>query len=427
MTKIHSATTLIIAMSFSLWSLSSHALTMEQAWTAAKATNPDYKIKQLQQTQNQFDTGIARSVLLPDLSTTASKTWADHDQNSTPGYTITLSQSIWDSRSWVELDQAQAQVVYAQLDVKKEQNRLAYNVIDAYFKVAQAQVSVNIAHEQHQDALHLLTLTQKKYQAGLILSTEVDDANTNVFGAYSDLLSRQSVLAEKQAILAELINQPPQQVDEINSHHFHRPPLQKNTKQQWLKLAQDNSPNLLAAQQKLHQSKLTVKQQQVEYYPNLSGNISYSNDFNGHSDDLSTSITLKVPLDLNGKIRSQVGKAKVGVQIAQQQLRQVELDLTNDINTRFNQLDLDWQRVDIGSKKLQADLKALKTKQIIYTSGTDGTTALDIIQIQEKAYKSKESLQDLLYTYWLHRIQLLSLTGQLNDKSIVQLSQALQQ
>ncbi len=119
MTKIHSATTLIIAMSFSLWSLSSHALTMEQAWTAAKATNPDYKIKQLQQTQNQFDTGIARSVLLPDLSTTASKTWADHDQNSTPGYTITLSQSIWDSRSWVELDQAQAQVVYAQLDVKK--------------------------------------------------------------------------------------------------------------------------------------------------------------------------------------------------------------------------------------------------------------------------------------------------------------------
>ncbi len=180
------------------------------------------------------------------------------------------------------------------------------------------------------------------------------------------------MLAEKQAILAKLINQPPQQVDEINSHHFHRPPLQKNTKQQWLKLAQDNSPNLLAAQQKLHQSKLTVKQQQVEYYPNLSGNISYSNDFNGHSDDLSTSITLKVPLDLNGKIRSQVGKAKVGVQIAQQQLRQVELDLTNDINTRFNQLDLDWQRVDIGSKKLQADLKALKTKQIIYTSGTDG-------------------------------------------------------
>ncbi|KJG58335.1 membrane protein [Photobacterium kishitanii] len=427
MTKAHLVTTLIISTSLTLWSLSSHALTINQAWTAAKNTDPNYKIKQLEQTQSQFDTGIANSELLPDLSATAGKRWSTHEQNTTPSYTVTLEQSIWDSRSWIALDQAQAEVVYAQLELKKEQNRLAYDVIDAYFKLAQAQVAVDIRQEQHQDALHLFTLTKKKYQAGVILSTQVDDANTNVFGAYSELLSQQSLLAEQQATLAKLINQPPQQVDEINSHHLHRPPLQKNTKQQWLKLAQDNSPNLLAAQQQLRKAQLAVKQQQANYYPNLSGNISYSNDFNGHSDNLSTGITLSVPLDLNGKIRSQVGKAKVGVQIAQQQLRQVELDLTNDINTRFNQLDLDWQRVDIGGKKLQADLKALKTKQIIYTSGTAGTTALDIIQIQEKTYKSKESLQDLLYTYWLHRIQLLSLTGQLNDKVIAQLSQALQQ
>ncbi|OBU13864.1 hypothetical protein AYY19_07170 [Photobacterium aquimaris] len=427
MTKVRIVITLIMTAGLSCWSLTSHAITINQAWIAAKNTNPSYKIKQLEQEQSQFDTKVAKSALLPDLSATAGKTWSDHDATQPSGYTVTLNQSIWDSRSWLALDQAQAEVVYAQLELKKEQNRLAYGVIDAYFKLAQAQVAVGITREQHQDALHLLTLTQKKYQAGIILSTEVDDANTNVFGAYSDLLSQQSLLAEQQAILAKLINQPPQHVDEINSQNLHRPPLQKNTKQQWLKLAQDNSPDLLAAQQQLRQAKLAVKQQQADYYPNLSGNISYSNDFNGHSDNLNTGITLNVPLDLNGKIRSQVGKAKVGVHIAQQQLRQVELDLTNDINTRFNQLDLDWQRVDIGSKKLQADLKALKTKQIIYTSGTDGTTALDIIQIQEKVYKSKESLQDLLYTYWLHRIQLLSLTGQLNDKTIVQLSQALQQ
>ncbi len=177
--------------------------------------------------------------------------------------------------------------------------------------------------------------------------------------------------------------------------------------------------------QNVKRQQLAVDRAQAGYYPTVNGSVGYSNNFDNSSEGMSASLGVSVPIDLNGAIKTKVSQSKLELQIAKQRLRKVELNLENNVKTRFNQLALDWKRVEMGVEKVKFDEKALKTKEILFDSGADGTTVLDIINVQDKVYRSKEDLQQLLYQYWLNRIELLKLTGQLNDQTITQISQAL--
>ncbi|WP_318442885.1 TolC family protein [Photobacterium leiognathi] len=402
----------------------SFALTIDQAWAAAKQTSPDYRIKQLEESKSQYGVSLSKSALLPSLQGSASSGW-NKDRGSSNGYNISLTQSIWNSQNWSALDQSQVDVVIAKIAITKAKNTLAEELIQAYFALAQAQRSLAIAEQQHKDSQQLLSLTEQRYKAGLIMSTGIDDAKAQVISTETTVLQRQSDLVEKQSALAIVINQTPDRVNEIDSQNLHQPALALNDEKAWLNKAKNNSPELLTEIQNVKRQQLAVDQAQAGYYPTVNGSVGYSNNFDNNSEGMSASLGVSVPIDLNGAIKTKVSQSKLELQIARQRLRKVELNLENNVKTRFNQLALDWKRVEMGVEKVKFDEKALKTKEILFDSGADGTTVLDIINVQDKVYRSKEDLQQLLYQYWLNRIELLKLTGQLNDQTITQISQAL--
>ncbi|WP_305819068.1 TolC family protein [Photobacterium leiognathi] len=414
----------LLSISLGLVCTQSFALTIDQAWTAAKQTSPDYRIKQLEESKSQYGVSLSKSALLPSLQGSASSGW-NKDRGSSNGYNISLTQSIWNSQNWSALDQSQVDVVIAKIAITKAKNTLAEELIQAYFALAQAQRSLTIAEQQHKDSRQLLSLTEQRYKAGLIMSTGIDDAKAQVISTETTVLQRQSDLVEKQSALAIVINQTPDRVNEIDSQNLHQPALALNDEKAWLNKAKDNSPELLTEIQNVKRQQLAVERAQAGYYPTVNGSVGYSNNFDNSSEGMSASLGVSVPIDLNGAIKTKVSQSKLELQIAKQRLRKVELNLDNNVKTRFNQLALDWKRVEMGVEKVKFDEKALKTKEILFDSGADGTTVLDIINVQDKVYRSKEDLQQLLYQYWLNRIELLKLTGQLNDQTITQISQAL--
>ncbi|WP_318486405.1 TolC family protein [Photobacterium leiognathi] len=414
----------LLSLSLGLVCTQSFALTIDQAWTAAKQTSPDYRIKQLEESKSLYGVSLSKSALLPSLQGSASSGW-NKDRGSSNGYNISLTQSIWNSQNWSALDQSQVDVVIAKIAITKAKNTLAEELIQAYFALAQAQRSLTIAEQQHKDSQQLLSLTEQRYKAGLIMSTGIDDAKAQVISTETTVLQRQSDLVEKQSALAIVINQTPDRVNEIDSQNLHQPALALNDEKAWLNKAKDNSPELLTEIQNVKRQQLAVDRAQAGYYPTVNGSVGYSNNFDNNSEGMSASLGVSVPIDLNGAIKTKVSQSKLELQIAKQRLRKVELNLENNVKTRFNQLALDWKRVEMGVEKVKFDEKALKTKEILFDSGADGTTVLDIINVQDKVYRSKEDLQQLLYQYWLNRIELLKLTGQLNDQTITQISQAL--
>lgn len=399
------------------------AITLEQAWQAAKTADPTYMQAQIQSQISQTDVATATSVLRPSLNITAQTSW-NQDGDNQRGYGATLSQTLWDSSAWSALDQSQAHYVATQLRAKAEYNNLAARLLTAYLDVASAQGDLNLAQEKWREGGQLLQITEQHYLAGKIRATELEDMRANHVDEQAALLAAQSALASKQYALTALINQPVDKINEINTQVSEQPTLPFATEQQWIKLAKDNSPTLLASIQELTAAQFAHDAAKAKYYPTLSGSVSYQSTDQGRDGDLNAGLTLSVPIDLNGATRSSVDRAQLTILNNKQAVRKVEIDIQQEIQTRFHQLQLEWQRIEIAQQQVLARQTALESKQAVYNAGM--TEASEVITAHNALFNSKHTLQTRLYDYWHHRIALLKTVGKLDDESIALIARALQ-
>lgn len=412
-----------VLLALGLLSPSAHALTMDQAWQAAKQYDPSYAQAQIQAQISETEVRSSKSALLPSFSASASSGW-DKDGNNTNGYSTTLGQTIWDSSQWAQLDQSQAAYVTAQLNVQISHNDLAGRVINAYFDLASAQGDLKLAKQKFEEGARLLRITEQRYKAGKIRSTELEDMRANHVDEQATIYNAQAEIEAKKANLVALVNLSANQINEINTIDFHKPNLLFSTEAEWLKTAYDQSPQLLAAQQDVKAAQYGQNSAKAGYYPTVSGSLSYSNDDVRRDGNFGAGLSVKIPIDLNGSTRAQVDRSQLQVLNAKQSLKKVEIDIKREIQSLFQQIELNWQQVEIAQRQVSSRERALKSKQAVYDAGM--TDASELIDAHNSLFSSKNSLQSRLYAYWRQRVALLQAVGKLNDDTIAYISKALQ-
>ncbi len=412
----------LLGLVISSLSTTSYALTtVEDAWNAAKYYDPTYQQSQLDEQISETEVRSSRSSLLPSAEIAASRNWNDKSSNSNR-YGVSLNQTIWDSSKWSALDQSQAAYITAQLKLKQSYNDLAARLINAYLDLAQSQGDLRLAQQKFAEGTKMLHITQQRYKAGKIHSTELEDMRANHLDEQAEILANQSKVADKKAVLITLINVDPDVVDEIDTTKLTPPKLLVNSESAWLKLANDNSPELLAAKQNIRVVEFESKQAKAGYEPTLTGSVGYNNSNN--NDELNASLNLSVPLDLNGSTSAKVDRAKLQVLRTKEEARAVEIGIRSTISNRYNQLSIDWQRVKIAQQQVESRQRLLESKQVVYKAGM--AEASDVIDAHNHLFASKNVLQSLFYQYWQHRISLLKSVGKLDDNTIRLISQALQ-
>ncbi len=399
-----------------------YAITIEQAWEASKAFDPSYQKAQIDTQISETNIRSSRSDLLPGLNASATSSWNDDGKN-TNGYSVGLSQTIWDSAKWSGLNASEAFYVSSQLQERQAHNDLAEKLITAYLNLAKANGDLRLAQQKLDEGQKMLTITEQRYAAGSIMITEVEDMRANHVDEQALILQNQSDIDTLQAALTALINQVPNSINEISTTSLKQPVMQVNSEKEWLALARNNSPELLAAQQTLKANQFQYDQAKSGYYPTVAGSINYSDNDRRNRDDLSANIKLNIPIDLNGSTRASVDRSSLTLNQAKQDIRIVEINIKQTIQSRFTQIQLDWQRVEIAQQQVASRERALKSKQTVYDAGL--VDASDIITAHNNLFISKNSLQSLLYQYWQHRVSLLKSVGKLDDETIKQISRAL--
>ncbi|MGC3836158.1 TolC family protein [Moritella viscosa] len=400
------------------FSSSSFALTIEDAWNAAKYYDPIYQQSQLDEQISETGIRMSRSALLPSAEITASSNWNDSSSN-TNRYGMSLTQTIWDSSKWAALDQSEAEYLASKLKFKQSHNDLAERLINAYLALAQSQGDLRLAQQKFDEGTKMLHITELRYKAGKIHSTELEDMRVNYVDERAEILANQSKVADKKAVLIALINITPDVVYEIDTTNLTPPKLIVNSETAWLKLANDNSPELLAAKQNVRVVEFGKDQAKSSYYPTLTGSVGYKTN-----DEFNASLNLRAPLDLNGATSANVDRAKLRVLRAKEEVRAVQIRIKSTISNRYTQLSVDWERVEIAQQQVESRQRLLKNKQIVYDAGM--AEASDVIDAHNRLFGSKNALQSLFYQYWQHRISLLKSVGKLDDNTITMISQALQ-
>ncbi|WFB47201.1 TolC family protein [Vibrio coralliilyticus] len=402
-------------------SFPSYAISIEQAWKQAKQSDPDYEKAKIGVQIGETGVASSRSSLLPSLSATASANWNENSDN-TNTYGATLSQTIWDSSLWSDLDEAQANYLRTELELSQAHNELAQKLLATYLDVASAQGDLLLAKNKLEEGNKLLKIIEKRYQAGKVKSIDVEEIRATLVTDKAGILSAQAKLEEKRAELGALINQMPEHVDQIRTDNLIQPPMLVESQEQWLKLAKDSSPELLVAAQKVKASEFARQSAKGGYYPTVKGNLGYSDDDKYSNGEFNARLTLSVPIDLNGATRAKVDEASLNILSAKQDLRRVEIDIQKRIVQQFTQVDINWNQVLMANEVVESRAKVLSSKEKLYDAGL--LEASEVIDAHNNLFDAKNSLQNNLYNYWRQRVGLLQTAGKLDDNTMTLISQA---
>ncbi|HAS6177879.1 TPA: TolC family protein [Vibrio vulnificus] len=402
-------------------SLPSHAISIEQAWQQAKQNDPNYEKAKIGVQLGQAGVDSSRSALLPDLSASASLNWSE-SADSSNSYGATLSQTIWDSSLWSSLDQAKANYLKSELELSQAHNELAQKLLSAYLDLASAQGDLVLAQTKLDEGNKLLQIIEKRYQAGKVKSVDVEEMRATQVSEQATILSAQADLEVKRAELAALINQVPDSVDQIRTDTLIQPPMLVTSQAQWLKLAKDSSPELLVAAQMVKASEFAKQSAKGGYYPTLRGSVGYSDGDQRSNGEFNAGLTLSVPIDLNGSVRSKVDEASLNILSAKQEMRRVEIDIQKRVIQQFTQVEINWNQVLIANELVASRGNVLASKEKLYNAGL--LEVSDVISAHNSLFEAKHSLQTNLYNYWRQRIALLQTAGKLDDDIMVLISRA---
>ncbi|EKY4880040.1 TolC family protein [Vibrio vulnificus] len=393
-------------------SLPSHAISIEQAWQQAKQNDPNYEKAKIGVQLGQAGVDSSRSALLPDLSASASLNWNESADGSN-SYGATLSQTIWDSSLWSSLDQAKANYLKSELELSQAHNELAQKLLSAYLDLASAQGDLVLAQTKLDEGNKLLQIIEKRYQAGKVKSVDVEEMRATQVSEQATILNAQADLEVKRAELAALINQVPDSVDQIRTDTLIQPPMLVTSQAQWLKLAKDSSPELLVAAQMVKASEFAKQSAKGGYYPTLRGSVGYSDGDQRSNGEFNAGLTLSVPIDLNGSVRSKVDEASLNILSAKQEMRRVEIDIQKRVIQQFTQVEINWNQVLIANELVASRGNVLASKEKLYDAGL--LEVSDVISAHNSLFEAKHSLQTNLYNYWRQRIALLQTAGKLDD------------
>ncbi|HFQ5126984.1 TPA: TolC family protein [Vibrio vulnificus] len=402
-------------------SLPSHAISIEQAWQQAKQNDPNYEKAKIGVQLGQAGVDSSRSALLPDLSASASLNWSE-SADSSNSYGATLSQTIWDSSLWSSLDQAKANYLKSELELSQAHNELAQKLLSAYLDLASAQGDLVLAQTKLDEGNKLLQIIEKRYQAGKVKSVDVEEMRATQVSEQATILSAQADLEVKRAELAALINQVPDSVDQIRTDTLIQPPMLVTSQAQWLKLAKDSSPELLVAAQMVKASEFAKQSAKGGYYPTLRGSVGYSDGDQRSNGEFNAGLTLSVPIDLNGSVRSKVDEASLNILSAKQEMRRVEIDIQKRVIQQFTQVEINWNQVLIANELVASRGNVLASKEKLYDAGL--LEVSDVISAHNSLFEAKHSLQTNLYNYWRQRIALLQTAGKLDDDIMALISRA---
>ncbi|HDY8089220.1 TPA: TolC family protein [Vibrio vulnificus] len=402
-------------------SLPSHAISIEQAWQQAKQNDPNYEKAKIGVQLGQAGVDSSRSALLPDLSASASLNWSE-SADSSNSYGAALSQTIWDGSLWSGLDQAKANYLKSELELSQAHNELAQKLLSAYLDLASAQGDLVLAQTKLDEGNKLLQIIEKRYQAGKVKSVDVEEMRATQVSEQATIFNAQADLEVKRAELAALINQVPDSVDQIRTDTLIQPPMLVTSQAQWLKLAKDSSPELLVAAQMVKASEFAKQSAKGGYYPTLRGSVGYSDGDQRSNGEFNAGLTLSVPIDLNGSVRSKVDEASLNILSAKQEMRRVEIDIQKRVIQQFTQVEINWNQVLIANELVASRGNVLASKEKLYDAGL--LEVSDVISAHNSLFEAKHSLQTNLYNYWRQRIALLQTAGKLDDDIMVLISRA---
>ena len=410
-----------------------------QAYEQAQKDDPRILAAEFQYQATRETLPQARAALLPNVSldvftgkhnteTTVQATSITRaDRYDREGFTLSLSQSLYNHAYWLQVLQADIYVAIGEVNVNAARQELIVRTAQAYYNVLAAQDNLKFATAEKESIGKQLEQNQQRLNVGLIAITDVKESQAQYDLSVAQWITAENALANARESLRSLIGMAVDDLLPLANDMVLATPQPENI-DEWVKTALQNNLSLKAAQLSLEVAQKQVGIQRAGHYPSVSliarrndattdGLVSGDNEIR----DDSVIVNLNVPIYSGGLTSSKTREA-VALKEQARVLRDQSIRETEQLSrTSYLGVTASIARVAAFKQALISAQAAYEATQAGYEVGT--RTAIDVLLVLREQYRAERDYAQARYDYILNFLRLKQAAGMLSREDVVLVNQ----
>ncbi|HYP67154.1 MAG TPA: TolC family outer membrane protein [Thiobacillaceae bacterium] len=379
----------------------------------------------------------ARAGLLPAVSANANVSRNHLDTSAFPPLTFTSNswgvngvQPIFRWQNWVLVDEAQAQLKAAAIQLKAAEQDLVLRTAQAYFDVLQAEDNIDFIRAQKAAIAEQLASAKRSFEVGTATITDTNEAQARFDLATAQEIAAQNDLEVRNRALFKVTGKSYRKLARLNPKADLKQPEPVDM-DAWASRAQDGNVNVVLQRYLKTIADEEIRRTRAGHYPTLDLTASYTDIHNQStfgatqidSKDSVLGLELNIPIYQGGLISSQVREAVANQEKARRDLDNALRDATLQTNQAF-----------LNAKNGIAQVKALEQALVSSQVSLDSTqlglevgvrTNVDVLNAQQQVYSARKDLAAARYTFLLSVLNLKAAAGMLSAADLDQIDSVL--
>jgi outer membrane protein len=421
---------LFLVISFSLFSESLLAQNLVDVYQLAEQNDARLKITQANYQATAESLPLAISTRRPQINLSVQQSIKESDNSGTGsntneslGYTLSLTQTIYNAKTSAQVDSTEALVHQAAANLKVAEQDLVIRVATSYFAILSAQDGVKFARAEQNAIARQLEQAQKRFEVGLIAITDVHEAQALYDRSLAQFLLAENQLDSAFQALQVMTAQPPSSIlaelgDQLTLIIPHPADIQA-----WVDTSLLNNQTLEAALAASRAAKFELDRQSRGSYPTVDLNASYNGsrtdddslgDFN--QDDLSLMLQLNIPLFTGGRIRATRQQAASNYLSAQNTALLQNRLTTQQTRIAYLGVVSGIGQVRAFKQALNSSTTALKATEAGFEVGT--RTSVDVLVSLRETFRAQRDYSSARYDYLINTLKLKQAAGLLSPDDL---------
>lgn len=441
----------------SLFSGTAMAEDLVDVLNVALEKDPQLKAAKYNQQASEENKKQALANFLPQVSGSWSKTESDSEteysdgsvsdppKSESDGWSVSLSQSIYDHANFIGMKQADLQKAKGMAQYDMAEQDFLIRLAQSYFDVLTNIDAVKFAESEEKAIQRQLEQAEQRYEVGLAAITDVHEARAQYDGSRASVINAKNLLDDSKEALYEItrtyysnLNALPDNIEEIQ--------LPEKDIQAWEKLALSNNPDLGISRIDAEIAEYSIKMQQSGHLPtvDLSASLSSSNskgstfilpsqDPNGspvvqefpdsERDSNSITLSVNVPIFSGGRTSSLTRQSRLQYKAAMENLDRTTFSTVRNVRNALHNVEAGWSSVQARSLAVVSAKSAEEATAAGFEVGT--RNIVEVLNSQRSLYQAQRDYSQAKHDYLMNILKLKRAAGVLEQQDVVNINSLL--
>lgn len=402
MLKLRPLTAALAAAALGAWSAQAQAITLMQAYQAALANDPQFKMAKAERDAGQENRKLGLAGLLPSVSASysASKVRSDIDYGrsvSHPLYfsrneSVQLRQPLFSLEAYARYKQGQAQTSLSDAVFDSRSKDLAVRLVAAYLDVNLTEQQLEFATAQRDTLQEQAKANDQLFKRGEGTKTDMLETQARLDVAEAAVLEAQDSVTNARTNLAGVIGQQVDAVDAMRDQ-FAAHPLTPGSFDDWKALALKNNPEIQAQSYAIEAARQEVTKARAGHFPRVDLVASYSqgdnetiNSLDQNNTQRAIGVQINIPIFSGGYVSAASRQSVANLEKAKAQLEAETEKTLTELRKQFNV-------AQTSVSKIAALDKAVASSELLVTATEQSIKGgvrinLDLLNARQQLYQN---------------------------------------